>query len=96
MSQFRYSNIKVSAETKDVKTPQIPQGSGPASVLGQICEVHFLEDKEWYKAIVRGYDKASKFHNLWYYFDEEVSSFQLPSLSFWDIVFRAKAEESNS
>ena len=41
-------------------------------MLGQPCEVHFLEDQEWYKAVVRGYDRATKLHNLWYSFDEEV------------------------
>ena len=46
--------------------------SGPESVLGQHCEVHFLEDREWYRAVVRGYDRTTKLHNLWYYFDEEV------------------------
>ena len=62
------------ADTPAITPPQPPQGSGPAAVLGQICEVHFVEDKEWYKAIVRGYDKASKLHNLWYFYDEEASA----------------------
>lgn len=49
-------------------------GSGPESVLGQECEVHFPMDEEWYKAVVRGYDRATKLHNIWYFYDEEVRS----------------------
>lgn len=50
-------------------------------MLGQQCEVHFPEDKEWYKAVVRGYDRASKLHNLWYFYDEEVRTCQ--QQAFW-------------
>lgn len=52
--------------------PPEAAGTGPASVVGHHCEVQILEDSEWYRAIVRGFDRASKLHNLWYYYDGEV------------------------
>ena len=49
-------------------------------MVGHHCEVQFLEDSEWYRAIVRGFDRATKLHNLWYYYDGEVQiSFYLLS-----------------
>lgn len=42
--------------------------------MGQKCEVHFPEDGEWYAAVVRGFDRASKLHNLWYFYDQEVGT----------------------
>ena len=38
-------------------------------------------DKEWYKATVRGYDRANKLHNIWYFYDEEVHFFSINSNS---------------
>ena len=57
--------------------PPEATGTGPASVLGHYCDVKFEEDSEWYRAIVRGYDRATKLHNLWYEYDGEVRPFSV-------------------
>ena len=32
----------------------------------------FEGDADWYEAVVRGFDRQRKLHNLWYPYDEEV------------------------
>lgn len=54
--------------------PPEATGTGPASVVGHNCEVHFVDDSEWYRAFVRAFDRATKLHNLWYYCDGEVQT----------------------
>ncbi len=46
--------------------------SGPESRVGQRCRVWFEADDDWYEAVIRGYDRQSRLHNLWYPYDEEV------------------------
>lgn len=36
------------------------------------CRVWHEADDDWYEAVVRGYDRRTKLHNLWYPYDEEV------------------------
>lgn len=40
--------------------------------MGQRCRLCFMDDDDWYEAVVRGFDRRTKLHNLWYPYDEEV------------------------
>ena len=48
--------------------------SGPESRVGTRCRVYFDGDDDWYEAVIRGYDRQTKLHNVWYPYDEEVTT----------------------
>ncbi len=55
--------------------------SGPESHVGQRCRVWFEADDDWYEAVIRGYDRQTKLHNLWYPYDEEVRRLSMTELA---------------
>ena len=48
--------------------------------MGQRCRVWYEADDDWYEAVIRGYDRHTRLHNLWYPYDEEVRCWSTPSL----------------
>ena len=42
------------------------------SLCWNASRVWFEGDADWYEAVVRGFDRQRKLHNLWYPYDEEV------------------------
>ena len=40
---------------------------------GQKCKIFWPDDVEWYDAVVRLFDRKTGKHNVWYYYDHQVS-----------------------
>ena len=45
----------------------------PLAWVGRNCRIFWPDDEEWYEAAVRAYDDRIGRHNVWYFYDEEVS-----------------------
>lgn len=45
----------------------------PQAWVGRHCRIFWPDDDEWYEAAVRAYDDRIGRHNVWYFYDEEVS-----------------------
>lgn len=55
--------------------------TGPESRVGQRCRVWYEADDDWYEAVIRGYDRHTRLHNVWYPYDEEVRCWSRLALS---------------
>ena len=67
----------VMEQTRRDATPGFGLMMGGIPVSGcQVCydasRVWFEGDADWYEAVVRGFDRQRKLHNLWYPYDQEV------------------------
>ncbi len=51
----------------------------PEAWVGHKCKVFWPDDAEWYDAVVRAYDRSNGKHNVWYSYDQQVSSHSFPS-----------------
>ena len=49
----------------------------PVGCVGQKCKILWPDDDTWYEGVVRAYNSATRQHNVWYYYDEQVRAERL-------------------
>ena len=46
----------------------------PDKAVGARCKLFWPDDNEWYEGVIRAYSWDMGKHNLWYFYDEQVSA----------------------